>query len=102
MTQNIDDAIAEATEKSAKATPVKKMHDKGVFFSIFARTISRDDGTEVTLHNTAIERRFNDKNGEFQSSHSYSEEQLAVLADLAREARDYIREARANQKADQS
>lgn len=102
MTQDIDDAIAEASVTAEKKQPVKKMHHKGVCFSIFTHTIARDDGTEVTLHNTAIERRYKDKNGDFQSSHSYSEDQLAVLADLVRESRDYIRQARASQEADRS
>lgn len=98
---HVDDTTEDAAEKTAKPAPATRIHDKGVFLSIFTRTIRREDGTDFTLYNTAIERRFRDENGEFQSSYSYSEEQLAVLADLVHEARDYIRQSRKRQRAEE-
>ncbi len=88
--QTIDEAI-EAEASTAGTPPVKKLHHKGVSLSIFTHTVTRDDGSEFTIHNTSIERRYKDKDGNFQTSHSFNEEQLAVLEDLARDARGWIR-----------
>ncbi len=87
--QTIDEAEASTTGKP----PVKKLHHKGVSLSIFAHTVTRDDGAEFTIHNTSVERRYKDKDGNFQTSYSFNEEQLSVLEDLAREARVFIRKA---------
>jgi len=47
-----------------------------------------------------VQSRYKDKQGHWQTSHSFDEDQLAVLQDLASEARRAIRQARAQAKAE--
>ena len=100
-TQTIDDAIVEAAEiDNAHRKPIHKANYKGVSFAMFPNTVTRDDGTEVTVYNVIIERRYKGKDGEYHSTSSFSEEHLAIIEDFAREARSHIREERAKQKTD--
>lgn len=98
-TQTIDDAIAEVADTDkADRKPIWKSNYKGVSFALFPNTFTRDDGTEVTLYNTVIERRYKGKDGEYHSASSFSEEHLAIVEDFAREARQFIREQKASEK----
>ena len=99
--QTIDDAIVEAEDiDNAHRKPIHKAHYRGVSFAMFPATVVRDDGTEVTLFNVVIERRYKGKDGDYHSTSSFSEEHLVIIEDFAREARSLIRKERAKQKTD--
>jgi hypothetical protein len=99
--QTIDDAIVEAEDiDNAHRKPIHKANYRGVSFAMFPATVVRDDGTEVTLFNLIIERRYKGKDGEYHSTSSFSEEHLAIIEDFAREARSLIRKERAKQKTE--
>ena len=94
-----DQAIKEAAADAKTDTrPVKKLSHKGVSIAIFPRTVQREDGTEVTIYNTVIERPYKTDDDTWHASSSFNENQLAVVQDLCREARDFIREAKAAAK----
>ena len=97
----IDEGLAHAATDAPKRKPIAKGFYKGVSFAIFPKAIKRDDGTEVTVYSTVIEGRYRDKDGNYQSTTYFSEDQLVAVEDLAREARQHIREARARQKVEQ-
>jgi len=90
----IDDAIADVSANGAKRKPVKSDFYRGISCDVFPKTIERDDGTQVTVFNTLIQSSYKDKDGKRQYSSWYSEQQLVILEDFAREARKHIREAR--------
>ena len=73
-TQSIDDAIAEtAGADAADRKPIWKANYKGVSFAVFPHVVTRDDGTEVTLYNAVIERRYKGKDEEYHSMSSRAE-----------------------------
>ena len=81
-----------------KAKPITNGFYKGVSWAVFRKIITRDDGTEVTVYNTVIEGRYKDKDGNYQSTSYFSENQLVAVEDAAREARQHIRQQRGNRK----
>ncbi len=95
MSTTTTDKIATETTKTQ---PVVKYFDKGVSVAIFPKVIKKDDGSEFKLFNTVIEARYKDKAGIYQSTNWFSEEQLSVIEDFAREARQAIRQQRTMQK----
>ena len=95
----LEDAIADVAADTKKK-PLDRGFDKGVSFAVFPKTIKREDGTEIIVFSTNIERRYQDKKGEHQSTSWFDENQLAVVEDFAREARRLIREQRSKKKAE--
>lgn len=93
-----DDTVAEVD--TTKNSPIKKRNDKGVSLAVFAKQVTRDDGTEFTRFSTVLEGRY-EKDGVWHSTSTFSEQQLAVLEDFAREARQFIRDEKARQKVTQ-
>lgn len=85
-------ATTESTVEDVKTQPAVKLFDKGVSFATFPKTIVKDDGSTFTVYNTVVEARYKDQNDVYQSTNWFSEDQLAVIKDLAREARQKIRE----------
>lgn len=105
-TPTIDDAIeaqvaAEAAATTRKQRPIESGFYKGVAWALFPKTVKRDDGTEVTVFSTVIEGRYRDKDGNYQSTSSFTENQLVAVEDAAREARHHIREQRRRRKLEQ-
>lgn len=95
MTQtSLEDISEEALEDTKKAKPITRGFYKGVSWAVFPNTIVREDGTEVTIYNTIIEGRYTDKDGNHQGTSYFSEHQLAIVEDAAREARKHIRTQR--------
>ncbi len=80
--------------------PMVRLSDRGVHVSVFSNNVKRDDGTTATFYNSQVESRYKDKQGHWQTGHSFDEDQLAILEDFAREARKCIRQARAQEKAE--
>ena len=80
--------------------PMVRLSDRGVHVSVFSNSVKRDDGTTATFYNSQVESRYKDKQGHWQTGHSFDEDQLAILEDFAREARRCIRQARAQEKAE--
>lgn len=91
----VDEAVAEVD--TANNSPIKKRNDKGVSLAVFAKQVTRDDGTEFTRFSTVLEGRY-EKDGKWHSTSTFAEQQLAVLEDFAREARQFIRDEKARQK----
>ena len=91
----IEEAVA--TVDAAKDQPVRKRNDKGVSLSVFAKTVKRDDGAEFTRFSTVLEGRY-EKEGQWHSTSTFSEQQLPVVEDFAREARQFIRDEKAKLK----
>lgn len=87
-------------EDRTGTSPVFKTNECGVHLSVFQNSTVRDDGELATYCSTSIHTRYQDRNGHWQSGDRYSEHQLAVLEDLAREARQFIRHHRAAEKKD--
>ncbi len=78
--------------------PICRLSDRGVQLSTFPNTVSTKNGRR-TFYSTTVQARYKDKEGHWQTGHSFDEDQLAVLQDLAVEARRFIRQARAQDKA---
>ena len=92
-------ATAESpAETKTGESPICRFSDRGVQLSTFANTVETPNGTR-TFYSTTVQSRYKDKQGHWQTSHSFDEDQLAVLQDLAAEARRAIRQARAVDKA---
>lgn len=96
--QTLDEVDEHVVVDAKKAQPIANGFYKGVSWAVFPKTITRDDGTEVTLFNTVIEGRYKGKDGDYQSTSYFSENQLVVVEDAAREARQHIRRQRGNRK----
>jgi len=94
-------AIAETAAKPPKQKPLHSGYYKGVSWAVFPKTVKRADGAEVTVFSTVIEGRYRDRDGNFQSTSSFTENQLVAVEDAAREARQHIREERRKRKLDQ-
>ena len=90
---------AESTAADTKTQPIKKANAKGVSLAIFPKTIRRDDGSEIVRFSTVLEGRY-EKDGDWHSTSSFSEDQLSVIEDFAREARQFIREQRSKKQAE--
>lgn len=81
--------MAKATATQAamlKKSPIERFHDRGVSLAIFPNAVSRDDGSAFTFYNTVIESRYKDKDNQWQSSSSFSKDQLFALRFLVDEA----------------
>lgn len=63
---------------------------------------SKNDVEGRIFYNTTTECRYKDKHDHWQTSHSFDETQLAVLSDLAADARRFIRGLRAQEKAEKA
>lgn len=97
MTQETLDAVDEqAVAEAPKTKPITSGSYKGVSWAVFSKTIARNDGTKATVYNTVIEGRYKDKNGHYQSTNYFSENQLVAIEDAAREARQQICRQRGN------
>ena len=94
----LDEVDEQTASEAQKAQPIANGYYKGVSWAVFPKTIVREDGNEVTIFNTVIEGRYKDRNGEYQSTSYFSENQLVAVEDAAREARQHIRKHRANRK----
>ena len=84
-------------ETKTSNPPLQRFSDRGVHLSIFENV---KDGR--TFYNTTVECRYKDKKDHWQTSHSFDESQLAVLSDLADDARRLIRGLRAQNKAEKA
>jgi hypothetical protein len=89
-------ATAVARKGSA---PIEKIRDRGVNISIFPNAATREDGSAVTFYNTVIESAYKDKQGAWQSSSSFSKDQLYALRFLIDEALRAIGAAEQNQRS---
>ena len=81
--------------------PICRFSDRGVQLSTFANVVEIKTG-ERTFYSTTVQSRYKDKQGHWQTGHSFDEDQLAILADLAGEARRAIRMVRAQDKAEKA
>ena len=97
-TANTDATTIAATQttEDSKTQPTVKLFDKGVSFATFPKTIEKEDGSSFTVYNTLIEARYK-QGDEWKSSNWFSEDQLAVIEDFAREARQAIRQHKSQQ-----
>ncbi len=87
-------AEAPAATKTSNP-PVQRFSHRGVHLSIF-----ENESNGRKFYSTTLECRYKDKNDDWQTGHSFDDVQLAVLSDLADDARRFIRGLRAQEKAE--
>lgn len=73
------------------SSPLASFRERGVSASIFKNNRKDDSGTFLTAK---IENSYKDEDGAFQTSASYTEQELTALATVALQARARIREER--------
>lgn len=76
-----------SNEPSDSRKPVEKHSDGAVTASIW-----KNSGANGEFHTVTFERRYKDKDGNWQSSHSYTEDDLLHLEKLTDETRKRIKE----------
>ncbi len=95
------DATAKSTAPATGSKPLQSFRDRGVSVTIFSNAVKRDDGSVATFHNTVMESRYRDKDGHWQSSSSFSKDQLYTLRFLIDETLRAINAAEKRQKSDE-
>ena len=88
-------------ETKTGESPLFRFSDRGVQLSTFANIVETKNGPR-TFYSTTVQSRYKDKQGHWQTNHSFDEDQLALLQDFASEARRAIRQARALDKAEKA
>ncbi|MCA9051690.1 MAG: hypothetical protein KDA89_23290 [Planctomycetaceae bacterium] len=70
------------------ANPIISFRERGVSASVF-RNIRRDGSSE--FYSATVENSWKDEDGNYQTSSSYTEQELTALASVAMQARAWIR-----------
>ncbi len=79
----------------SKNSPVTTFRNRGISASVFENTSDKDR----TYFSVSIQKRYRDKEGNWQNSSNFMRDELPVLEHVVRQAFAYILEKEANRPA---
>ena len=70
--------------------PIKKFSAGAVSVSIFENSAKGRDGNATTFRSVVLQRRYKDKNGDWQSTNNYRTNDLPKVATLMQKAYEFL------------